>query len=702
MIDRKSLVRRHTVEIDRPDPSHVLTVGNGDFAYTADITGMQSFPAYHDQDAAMAEHRLAVNTATMTTWSWHAMPHPEGYTLADAMSEYDTSRGKVSYPDRFGLAAMLGGDLPEEMRAGAWLSANPQRLDLGRIGLLLRPSLDSEPEATPEALAETRQSLDLWTGTISSRFSYAGHGVKVTTVADPEHARIAFRIESSLLTSGLAGIVIRFPYASDSFFQTSDWASPERHRTALEDDGKQGWSFHRTLDDTTYTLRLHCSGASVQRGAGPHEFLLTTTTSTLEVVAAYSPAATPVLDDRTTFTSVQNAATAGWREFWNSGAAIDFTGSTDPRAAELERRVVLSQYLTAVNCSGTHPPQETGLITNSWHGKSHLEMHWWHAAHFATWGRPELLERSLDWYLSILPEARATARRQHYEGARWPKQTGPDGQESPSDIGVFLVWQQPHPLYLLELLHRSRPAGEHRQLVARFAELVEETASFMASFVEERDGAYHLPAPLVPAQEFYDATTTEDPTFELAYWWWGLEIAQRWRERAGRERDKQWQRIQDGLVAPHQLAGLYTAIATEPYLRRDDHPALLCALGFLPATPLVDPRIMALTLQDIQDNWDWGSAWGWDFPVMAMTATRVGRPDIAVDALLMETPKNSYLPTGHTPQIGSLLPVYLPSNGALLSAVSLMAAGWEGDGTDSPGFPADGWSVEHEGFTPWP
>jgi hypothetical protein len=35
--------------------------------------------------------------------------------------------------------------------------------------------------------------------------------------------------------------------------------------------------------------------------------------------------------------------------------------SKDKRAIELERRVVLSQYLTAIQCSGSMPPQETGL-----------------------------------------------------------------------------------------------------------------------------------------------------------------------------------------------------------------------------------------------------------------------------------------------------------------------------------------------------
>jgi hypothetical protein len=407
--------------------------------------------------------------------------------------------------------------------------------------------------------------------------------------------------------------------------------------------------------------------------------------------------------DPATFETVKSAAAGWWKSFWTSGAAIDFTGSTDPRATELERRVVLSQYLTAVNCSGIMPPQETGLVTNSWYGKFHLEMHWWHAAHFTTWGRPELLERSLEWYLSILESAQATARAQHYAGARWPKSVGPDGREAPSDIGSFLIWQQPHPLYFLELLHRSLPDDRCARLHSRFAELVEQTANFMADFVEERDGRYHLPAPLVPAQEFYDRRTAEDPTFELAYWWWGLEIAQRWLERLGRDRDKQWQHIQDHLAMPRQADGTYSAIATEPYLRRDDHPALLCALGVVPASPLIDPAVMEATLIDVRESWEWDSAWGWDFPVMAMTATRLGRPDLAVDTLLMDTGKNRYLPTGHCPQMGSLLPIYLPANGGLLAAVSLMAAGWDGASTDCPGFPRDGgWTVRHEGFTPWP
>ena len=313
---------------------------------------------------------------------------------------------------------------------------------------------------------------------------------------------------------------------------------------------------------------------------------------------------------------------------------------------------------------------------------------------------PQLLERSLDWYRRILPSARATAAAQGYDGARWPKQVGPDGRESPNEIGPFLVWQQPHPLYYAELLYRNDPTSA---TVARLAELVVATTEFMVSFVEERDGEFHLGSPLVPAQESYDRLTTTDPTFELAYWWWGLEVGQRWRERQGLERNQEWADVQQRLARPHRREGLYSAIATPPFLVRNDHPSLLAALGVVPSTPLIDDDVMRATLGDVLAEWNWDSAWGWDFPVLAMTATRLDEPQLAIDALLMDAPKNHYLANGHNAQMGNFLPIYLPGNGGLLAAVSLMIAGWDTATRTTPGFPDDGtWTIRHEGFQPWP
>jgi len=44
---------------------------------------------------------------------------------------------------------------------------------------------------------------------------------------------------------------------------------------------------------------------------------------------------------------------------------------------------------------------------------------------------------------------------------------------------------------------------------------------------------------------------------------------------------------------------------------------------------------------------------------------------------------------------------YFPSNGSLLFAVALMAAGWDGESHPAPGFPQE-WHVRSEGLHPLP
>lgn len=70
---------------------------------------------------------------------------------------------------------------------------------------------------------------------------------------------------------------------------------------------------------------------------------------------------------------------------------------------------------------------------------------------------------------------------------------------------------------------------------------------------------------------------------------------------------------------------------------------------------------------------------------------------------MMDLQKNRYLPNGHNYQ-DSRLTLYLPGNGGLLSAVSMMAAGWDGaPDAHAPGFPEDGsWTVRWEGLRPMP
>jgi hypothetical protein len=151
--------------------------------------------------------------------------------------------------------------------------------------------------------------------------------------------------------------------------------------------------------------------------------------------------------------------------------------------------------------------------------------------------------------------------------------------------------------------------------------------------------------------------------------------------------------------------GLYLNAESDPVTwtdrdKRRDHPTLLGAYGFV-ASPRVDPEAMRRTLHRVLADWQWEETWGWDYPLVAMTAARLGEPERAVDALLMETPKNRYLPNGHNYQRPGLT-IYLPGNGALLSAVAMMAAGWDAGPEDAaPGFPRNGWEVRSEGLLPY-
>ena len=54
-IDRHALVTRHNVVVTRPDPDCPLQVGNGEFAFTADVTGLQTFPEFYRQIPLVTE-----------------------------------------------------------------------------------------------------------------------------------------------------------------------------------------------------------------------------------------------------------------------------------------------------------------------------------------------------------------------------------------------------------------------------------------------------------------------------------------------------------------------------------------------------------------------------------------------------------------------------------------------------------------------
>lgn len=685
-IDRYALVERNSPKVEEFEELSSLSIGNGNFAVTVDATGLQTFPELYSK---------GVPLGTQSQWGWHSFPNPNNYLPEEALKDYNFRGWEEPYAVQF--------NEPGRQRDAAdYYRLNPHRLHLGYVGLELTDVDGNKIEASQ--IQNIEQKLDLWDGIIKSSFTIGGESATVSSAVNPDKDQLAGTINSDMIQKGLMKLNIRFPYPTGGHADdATNWDAPEKHKTELISKDDHSFVLKRTLDETTYFVTVSYSGEADVVEKDKHYFVIAPKSPEFSFTCDFSDKEPAVVQNSAseTFTTSSNY----WNSFWQKGGVIDFSNATDERVPELERRIVLSQYLMAIQSAGMYPPQETGLTYNSWYGKFHLEMHWWHAVHFALWNRADLLERSLSWYAEAYPIAKSIAERQGFDGARWMKMTDPSGTEAPSKVGSFLIWQQPHFIYMAELIYRNNPSQE---VLDKYSFLVDETAKFMASFAtyDELEGRYVLKG-IIPAQETLRASETINPPFELSYWHYAMSVAQEWRERLGQKRKPQWDELIDKLSPLAYLDGLYLASedATDTYkdIRfTSDHPAVLGALGILPECKLVRPDYMKNTLNWIWDNWNWGKTWGWDYPMTAMSAARLGDPEKAVGALLMDKRTNTYLINGHNYQ-DSRLRVYLPGNGGLLTAIAMMCAGWDGNDVKNPGFPKNGkWNVVWEDLKPMP
>jgi hypothetical protein len=683
-IDRKAVVQRHNVVVTKIDSLSSLSVGNGNFAFTVDATGMQSFPDAYEK---------GVPLGTQSVWGWHSFPNTEGLKITDAQKTYELEGRKISYTVQV--------KEPEKgKRAVDYFRVNPHRLQLGNIGLEIKKNDGSI--ATVNDIKNIKQELDLWTGFITSSFIVEDVPVKVTTICNQMQDAVSFRIESALLKTNKIQIRFRIPYPNGQWKDVgTNWKDDLLFTSSTQFTPNNG-IIACGLDTTNYMLNLRWYSPAKLEMVKPNYYLVIpeAKSSAFEITCLFNER--KMNEPVPSFVQTSFTSTEGYKKFWLSGGAVDFSQVKDPRAFEIERRTILSQYLTKIQCSSDYPPQETGLTYNSWYGKPHLEMHWWHAVHFAQWGRPELMEKSLDWYFKVAPKAFALAYRQGFQGIRWQKMTDNNGDEAPSSVGAFLIWQQPHFIYMAELLYRSRPG---LQVLRKYKDLLFSTADFMASFpsYNAQTKKYNLGKGLIPAQECFDAIKTFNPTYELAYWSWALNVAQQWRERLGMKREKKWDEIINNLAPLPQANGVYLATESTPDCYSDtskyliDHPAVLGAYSTIPAANGLDTVVMKKTFDLVWKIWKWDDTWGWDFPLTAMTAVRLHMPEKAVDALLMPIRTNTYLINGHNYQ-DDRLTIYLPGNGGVLNAVALMCTGADADKKNiNIGFPKD-WKVKWEGL----
>jgi hypothetical protein len=684
-IDREALVHRQTVHVNRLDPESPLSVGNGDFAFTADVTGLQSFETVYHKDGIPLE--------TLSSWAWHTFPNTAGVRIEDAMMPYEFHGRTIQYAGK------------QNSPAGAYFRENPHPIPLGQISLMYQ----GRP-LTADDLGAIDQTLDLWTGVIRSAYTLGGQPVVVETVAHPTLSRVAVRLKSPLLASGALQVRFHFPYSHQLGVRNKPpfvWDQPDRHHTAVVRQGAGLRQLERTLDESRYYVTLRWAGSGEFTEAAPHDFrLLPQAADTFAFTCDFT--ATSDAGVAASFEETKTASADGWRDYWTRGGVVDLSGSTDKRAAELERRVVLSQYLMRVNYGGSFPPSEDGLTNITWYGKHNSEMYFWHAAQFYQWGHPELLEKGLAWYQSILPLGKAAAAAQGLDGVRWPKMAGIDGQPAPGTINPFIIWNQPNPIALCELVYRARP---ERATLEKYRDIVFESAKFLASFaqLDQATGRYVLGPPIKNVSESSGENRTQNPTFELAYWYYGLQVAQTWRARLGLAPDPKWADVMTRLSKLPVNGNRYLEIETESniYASKGGLPtSMLMILGFMPKVSIVDEEIVRNTFHEVTRRNGMKSWVSWAMGQGAMTAARLGEGETAVAILTNPAPAARFMNNGHVrrPKEPDGCPAYLPVNASLLGAVGLMAAGWDGaPATNAPGFPQDGtWTVKSEGLNRMP
>ena len=226
-IDRKAVVDRHRIITSATNPKSPAQVGNGEFAFGVDITGLQTFVPFN----------------TLSQWSWHSFPLPEGKQIKDFKGVTLNTHGRsVRY------------NIPnsEQPELSGWLSENPHRFNLGRIGLVLLKS--DGTRATEADLKNTRQETDLWSGIIYSYFTLEGKNVSVKTACHPSLDMIGVSLRSDLIKNGQIKIVFDFPYADSNQFADyiGSYNQTGRHSSILTTLGERSAIITRKLDDSLF------------------------------------------------------------------------------------------------------------------------------------------------------------------------------------------------------------------------------------------------------------------------------------------------------------------------------------------------------------------------------------------------------------------------------------------------------------------
>ena len=351
-LDRHAIVSRHNISSENLEST--LPIGNGNFCFNVDGTGLQTFTGN-----------------TLSHWGWYSDPLPDAYTWDDVSPTGTFYRGKLTGGDQW----------PKDKELYSWVRNSPHQMNLARVRFVRS---DGSPLDAKEITAHSR-TLDLWSGIHTASFVVKGRETYVKTCVTDDvklDTTVALLINSDLVRSGELVVQIDFPFPD---LTPGPWVGTfsDEKKAPFEitkDAGNQTIVVERKLQNEyakgvvgnyTYVTRIDVFGGSVEqignsssirvsgRNDDKLEVLITFDGGDyLKYPCDYSAFKT----EPVRFEEAAKISHARWEKFWKSGAAVDLSGSSDPRWKELERRIVLLVALDPLLDVGSRRTRRRGYL----------------------------------------------------------------------------------------------------------------------------------------------------------------------------------------------------------------------------------------------------------------------------------------------------------------------------------------------------
>lgn len=200
-VNHGELISANNIENSFIDSLNPFKVGNPEFIFAVDMTGMQTFPEYYRGNNSLG-------------------------TLA------------------------------------AWTKSNPCRFNLGVVGLHILKK--NGKEISVNDIAKPDQRLNIWNGEIESMFSVEDIPVHLKTVCHSDYDMISVKISSGLIQQGRLRIKIAFETA-DLPDDNSDHDTEMNDVTNIISDTNNITAINRIADKENYYILLWRNGAVLRQ-----------------------------------------------------------------------------------------------------------------------------------------------------------------------------------------------------------------------------------------------------------------------------------------------------------------------------------------------------------------------------------------------------------------------------------------------------